>query len=332
MDNPGKKILVIRFSSIGDIVLTTPVIRCLKEQVPGTEIHYLVKKQFLPVIKDNPHISKVWEFDDNFDELIPLLRGENFDHVIDLHKNFRSLFVRLKLHCPASSFPKLNFRKWILVNLRVNLLPGIHIVDRYFNAVKKLGVINDGQGLGYFIPPGEEVDLQTLPVAFRTRYTVFAIGGRHYTKILPEEKIIEIARKLTAPLILLGGEEDRERGDRIAAAGGDGVYNVCGKLSISQSASLIRQAKTVITHDTGLMHIAAAFRKSVISIWGNTVPEFGMYPYFPEEYRNNSVVFEVPGLSCRPCSKLGYRECPKKHFKCMKEQDTDAIVHAVENK
>ncbi|HRB40127.1 MAG TPA: glycosyltransferase family 9 protein, partial [Bacteroidia bacterium] len=99
----------------------------------------------------------------------------------------------------------------------------------------------------------------------------------------------------------------------------------CGITSIGQSASLIKQSKAVITHDTGLMHIAAALRKKIVSVWGNTVPEFGMYPYLPV----NSVPFsisEVKNLNCRPCSKIGYNTCPKKHFRCMNDMDIQEII------
>jgi ADP-heptose:LPS heptosyltransferase len=217
------------------------------------------------------------------------------------------------------SFPKLNLRKWLLVKFKWNLLPDIHIVDRYFKAVSKLNVKNDGKGLDYFIPSGETVDISQFAVAFRSGYVAFVIGAKHNTKALPEEKIIELLRASSRPVILLGGPEDREKGERIAAAVHSGrVFNACGKFSLSQSASLVKQAEKVITHDTGLMHVAAAFHKDIISIWGNTVPEFGMYPYLPEG-EGKSTILQVKGLSCRPCSKLGYRECPKGHFRCMRE-------------
>jgi len=322
------KILIIRFSSIGDIVLTTPVIRCLKKQMPGIEIHYLIKKQYYEIISTNPYISKFWLFNDNFHELIPKLKSENFDFIIDLHKNLRSAYVRLRLKRPVSSFPKLNLRKWLIVNLKINTLPKIHLVDRYFKALKTLGISNDNKGLDYFLHEEEEVDLLSLPVAFRSGYIAFVIGGKHTTKILPDDKVSTICKNLGYPVILLGGKEDRERGNTIIRQTDDKVFNACGTFSINQSASLVRQADKIITNDTGFMHIAAAFKKPVLSIWGNTIPGFGMYPYLPAEYRERSLIFEVKDLSCRPCSKIGFSACPKKHFKCMMDQDLDTIVTA----
>ncbi len=206
----------------------------------------------------------------------------------------------------------------MIVNLKINRLPQIHIVDRYFGAIKKLGIKNDQLGLDYFIPDNDEVDIKSLPSNFQDGYIGWVIGGKHHTKIYPEEKIIEAIGKSKRNFILLGGPEDAEKGRRICETAGPSVFNACGKFNINQSASLVRQAEKIITNDTGLMHIAAAFKKEIISLWGNTIPEFGMYPYMPGQ-DDKSHIREVKGLSCRPCSKLGFDECPKGHFKCMND-------------
>lgn len=320
-----KKNLIIRFSSIGDIVLTTPVIRCLKNQIPDAEIHYLTKEQFLPVLEANPYIDKIFSINDKIAEVLPDLKNESFDHIVDLHKNFRSKGIIFNLRKPVASFSKVNFKKWLVVNLKINKLPPVHIVDRYFQAVEKLGVKNDGKGLDYFIPEKDEVDLKTIPQLFQNGYIGWVIGGMHYTKMFPEEKIIEACLRINKPIVLLGGKSDFEKGERIRNITGEKVFNACGKYSINQSASLVKQADKIITNDTGLMHIAAAFRKEIISLWGNTIPEFGMYPYMPGD-ENKSHILEVKNLSCRPCSKLGYTACPKKHFDCMKRIDVEELI------
>ena len=327
--NALKKVLIIRFSSIGDIVLTSPVIRCLKTQSPETEIHFLTKKQNHSILKANPYLSKIWLFDNNFSELIPELKAENFTFVIDLHKNFRSRVVILRLGKPSASFPKLNFRKWLFVNTKITILPDIHIVDRYFRALQKIKIRNDGRGLDYFIPQAEEVDLSGIFPNNDADYIAFSIGGKHNTKIFPEEKIISVCNAIDRPIILLGGIEDKDRADRVISQCGANVINGCGKFTINQSASLIRQSGKVITNDTGMMHVAAAFRKPILSVWGNTVPAFGMFPYLPEEFCSHSRIFEVNNLSCRPCSKLGYDRCPKHHFRCMMDQDVDLIIKSL---
>ena len=323
-----KKILVIRFSSIGDIVLTSPVIRCLKNQLPEAEIHFLTKKQFLPVLAANPYIDKIYSVEEKIEEVIFELKQESYDYIVDLHKNFRSKGVILKLKKPASSFNKINIKKWLIVNLKINKLPDVHIVDRYFQAVSKLNVKNDGKGLDYFIPEKDKVDLKLLPDQFQESYIAWAIGGKHQTKIYPEERIIEVCEKIKKPVILLGGKEDFDKGERISNSIGGRVFNACGKFNINQSASLVEIADKIITNDTGLMHIAAAFRKEIISLWGNTIPEFGMYPYMPGG-ESKSLILEVKKLSCRPCSKLGYKSCPKSHFDCMNRINAEELIRLI---
>lgn len=320
------KFLIIRFSSIGDIVLTTPVIRNLKTQVEGAEIHYLTKRVFLPVIEENPYIHKIHLFDKNYQDIIKELKAINFDFVIDLHNNLRSSRIKLALNKVAFSFPKLNLEKWLMVNFKFNKLPEIHIVDRYMRTLEMFNVKNDIRGLDFFIHPDNEMDVQHLPEQFRKGYITFVIGANHATKQLPDQRIIALVEKINYPVMLLGGRDDEDRGNNIAAAVGSKCVSFCGKLSIQQSASYLKQSKIVITHDTGLMHIASAFGKTILSVWGNTIPGFGMYPYMPGQ---DSELFEVKNLKCRPCSKIGYEKCPLRHFKCMNEIDLDAIANKV---
>ncbi len=322
------KILLLRFSSIGDIVLTTPVARCLKRQL-GAEVHFFTKRAFVPVVEPNPHVDRVFSFEKKLSEALPTLRRERYDWVLDLHHNLRSARVKWALGRPSRSFDKLNFEKWLLVHFGMNRLPDHHIVHRYMATAEHLGVRYDGQGLDYFIPEADEVDVRGLVDGLSPGgYVAFVIGATHGTKRLPVEKIAELCRRIHAPVLLLGGKAEMAAGQQIAAAAGPHVHDLCGQLSLHQSASVVRQAGKVATHDTGLMHIAAAFHKPVISIWGNTVPSFGMYPFYPDGMTGNTT-FEVSGLPCRPCSKIGYDRCPKGHFRCMNNLDTAAIAEAL---
>jgi ADP-heptose:LPS heptosyltransferase len=316
------KILIIRFSSIGDIVLTTPLIRCLKKKLPNAEIHFIVKKNFLPVISHNPYITKIHVMESNVRECLPDLRKELFDYVIDLHHNFRSAQVKRAVKAKSFSFNKLNIEKWLLVNLRINKLPNIHIVDRYFETVKSLGVINDNAGLDYFIAEEEKVNTLSRLGVESGNYHALVAGGSYYTKQIPIHKLIEICTLSDKKIIVLGGKEDVVIGETLEKEFGTKVFSACGKFSINQSASIIQQADKIITSDTGLMHIASAYKKDVFSLWGNTIPEFGMSPYLPG---TKSKILEVKNLKCRPCSKLGYKKCPKGHFACM----NDIIVQKI---
>ncbi len=317
-----KKILFVRFSSIGDIVLTTPVIRCTKLQL-NAEIHFLTKESFKGIASSNPYISKVITIKSKVAEAKQLLLNENYDYVIDLHHNLRTMQVKRVLGKPSFSFPKLNIQKWLLVNAHLNFLPKVHIVDRYFETVKTLNVTNDQKGLDYFIPAADEINIQTLPATHRQGFVAFTTAAKFATKQLPVEKIVSILRRLNRPVVMLGGKEDFERAAFVEQECGPLIFNGCGKYNLNQSASLLKQSELVIAHDTGLMHIASAFKKKIFSVWGNTVPDFGMYPYLPGE---GSKIIEVKNLYCRPCSKIGFAQCPQGHFRCMREIDEKEFV------
>lgn len=323
------KILVIRFSSIGDIVLTTPVLRCIKTQIPGAEIHFVTKRKFKSVTLHNPHINTFHYLNEEIVELAPELKALHFDFVVDLQNNHKSRKLRGMLKVKSSVVNKLNIRKFLLTAFKINVLPDTHIVNRYLDAVSELGVRDDGRGLEYFISREEEVPQSDIPTSHAHGYLAFVIGATYFTKRLPVHKWIDLCKTIDHPIILLGGEDEQEMGIEIASIDPIRIYNACGKFSLNESADLIRKAKLVVSHDTGLMHIAAAFQKPVIAIWGNTIPNFGMYPYYGSLSGKRALNAEVKGLWCRPCSKLGYSSCPLGHFKCMEKQDIPQLANMI---
>lgn len=320
------KFLIIRLSSIGDIVLTSPVVRCLKTQFQDAEIHYLTKKRNADVLQTNPYIDKIHLYDDSLSEVIQALRPEKFDYIIDLHNNFRSIWIRLGLRVKSYSFKKLNFRKLLLTKLNVNTLPDRHIVDRNLDTVRAFNIANDGKGLDYFIPQEDEFPISELPESFQNGYVALVLAGTYFTKRLPAEKYRKLIAETNLSFVLLGGKSERTAAATIMSWNTGNVIDFTGKLRLNQSASLVKNARLVVANDTGLMHIAAAFRKKILSVWGNTTPKFGMYPYMPGQ---GSDILEVNHLKCHPCSKLGYRECPRKHFRCMNDIPEEQIVNWV---
>lgn len=322
------KVLIIRFSSIGDIVLTSPVVRCLKQQRPDTEIHFLTKRVFADLVQHSPHVSKVHLLDEGLGSILPVLKEEGFDMVVDLHNNLRTWRVKRALGVPAHSFPKLNWEKWLMVNFKSDRLPKEHIVDRYMRTLSGLGVKNDGMGLDFFIPADREVPIATLPELHGNGYAALCIGGGHATKRLPPHKLLALGREVQGPIVIIGGPQDSTIAQRIATELGPRVFDATGQFDLLGSASLIRQARSVVAHDSGAMHVAAAFNKPLVSVWGNTVPQFGMGPYMPQ-HKERAHVVEVMGLGCRPCSKLGYDKCPKGHFHCMEKQDIGRIAQLI---
>ncbi|MFZ1677849.1 MAG: glycosyltransferase family 9 protein [Saprospiraceae bacterium] len=323
----SEKILVIRFSSIGDIVLTTPVLRALHEQL-GAEIHFLTKPAFASIISANPHVKKVITLDDDFDKMIQSLRLENYNFIIDLHHNIRTRRIRIALKKPFHVFHKLNFEKWLMVNFKINRLPERHVVDRYLDSVKFLGIQNDQNGLDFFIPDSKKINVVEKFGWQPYSYVSIVIGATYNTKCLTADQISKITDSLNLPVILLGGKSEIKKADEIMAKlNSKNIISACGSFDIFQSASILQQSATLISHDTGLMHIAAALKKPQVVIWGNTIPAFGMYPYYGNE-NIDWISFEQKELNCRPCTKLGYDKCPKGHFKCILNHNLNEIANA----
>ena len=311
-----KKVLVIRFSSIGDIVLTTPVLRCLKKQMPGIEIHYLSKSNYKVVLENNPYIAKIHYLDQHPIFKAAALKNENYDLVIDLHHNLRTTLFKAVLGVKAYSFNKLNWQKFLAVFFKINQLPKLHIVDRYLATLAPLAITNDGMGLDYFIPEHDAHFPSNFQNLAQEKYVAWAIGGQHFTKRLPANKIIEMAAQVQDKIILLGGKEDQADAQKIAAILGAKCINLVGLLNLNESAFIVKNALQLYTNDTGLLHIGAALKKPIISFWGNTIPAFGMGPY----YGHAPIPFQLienKQISCRPCSKIGFNKCPKGHFACM---------------
>lgn len=326
------KFLILRFSSIGDLVATSPIPRWLKQQVPDAEVHFLVKQQFASLLEASPYIDQVFSFDKEKNPLTTVLadlKAEEYDWVLDLHKNWRTLTVRRALKKPVLSFDKLSFKKWLFIQFHINKLPSIHIAERYRLGLAPLQLNNDGWGLDHFIPQSAEVYLDNIdPRLAQQDYIGLVIGAAHSTKRLPTPRLKQLCEALPQHLIvLLGGPGDQEAANSIIQAGPH-VINTCGQLSINQSASLVQQARVVVAHDTGLMHMAAAFKRPLVVLWGSTHPAFGLFPYLPKQ-APQALHIANNTLSCRPCTKIGNASCPKGHFDCMQSLKIVDMVAAV---
>lgn len=321
------KILVIRFSAMGDVILTSPILRCLKKKYPASEIHFLVKNKFREAIASNIHVNTIHSFDDSPREILSALKKIGFDVVVDLQNNRKSASLRAALGVKHYTFPKLNIQKFLLTFFKINRLPKVHVVDRYFKAVEPIGVTNDQKGLDFYL--NDQAQLEPGHKGFAQQpYIALVLGATYFTKRIPLSKLEEIIRELSMPVVLLGGPGEMEVAKQLQNTFPE-LYSTVGQTNLQQSAWLIQNAFAVITPDTGLMHIAAAFNKKIISVWGNTVPDFGMSPYMPMHTELN-ISFEIKSLKCRPCSKLGHHQCPKKHFKCMMEHDAKKIALSAE--
>lgn len=309
------KVLIIRFSSIGDIVVCTPIIRCIKNQI-GCQVHFLQKEKFKEVLSENPYIDKHFYLEQ--DGLRSSLKKQGYDLVIDLHKNLRTARVKNWLNVRSITYYKANVEKFLLVNLKIDRLPTEHLVDRYFDGIKELGVVNDGAGLDFFIGKLNN------EFFFDETYIALVIGAAHHTKQIPVTICKQIIKLSPLKIVLLGGQAELEKSKHLESEK-NVLQNLVGKLSLKESSAVLRKSALVITGDTGLMHISAAFQKPIVSVWGSTVPRFGMYPYYESESKKELRV-EVSGLSCKPCTKFGKASCPKGHFKCMMDLSAKDII------
>lgn len=333
------KTLVIRMSSIGDIVLTTPLIRTFKSRFPESTLDFLVKKEFADLLRYNPYIDTLYEFDsrggvDGLRRLTERLRRIKYDLVIDAHNSLRSRYIRRKLKPPKKvKIHKRIIPRFFLINFKLNLYrDDVHVVDRYIEPVNRFGVQNDDLGPELFVP---ETILDHVSEQFKElktgRKSIIAIcpAAKHYTKRWLKEYYVELASMLVSEfnsyIVILGGPEDYAYCEDIKRLiGNDSTLNLAGTVSLLQSAAVFDHCDAVVTNDTGLMHIATARKRNVVAVFGPTVRELGFFPY-----DRNSTVIEHTDMPCRPCSHIGSRRCPKKHFRCMKEIRPARVLEAI---
>ena len=320
------KFLVIRFSSIGDIVLTTPALRCAKNQIPGVEIHFLTKLSMKDLVIGNPNIHQCHFLDNNIEITIATLKEIHFDYIIDLHHNIRTWKIKKALGVPVFSYKKLSIQKWLLAKLQINFLPKTHVCDRYINALQHFNITNDGKGLDYFFPKDYSFKAANLPTSHQAGFIAFVIGASYFNKKMPVQKWIELAKQINKPIVLIGGKDDAASANEIAAAVPHFIYNATGKYDLKESASIIQMAQVVVSHDTGFLHVAAAFNKPTITIWGATSPALQFEAYYSAVSTTPHYNSIVPSLTCQPCSKQGENKCPQGHFACMRLQNINTIA------
>lgn len=306
---------------MGDIIYTTPVTRCLKKQLPHCEIHFLTKLNFKYLVDNNPYISQLHLLKPKLKDTITDLKAQKFDYVIDLHSSLRSAIVKLRLGVKSSTYNKQRFKKWLAIKFKINWVAPTHLVDRYLKTVEFLGVKNDNLPLDYFLPENNFKIEDFLPATFCPSYIAFVIGATHFTKRMPNSKVISILQKTKLPIVLLGGKDVAHNGIEIAKHCTN-VITLCGNINLNQSVFILKNASKVIGFDTGLTHIAEAFDKPLLSIWGSTVPQLlGVQPYLVSRHYEAEV-----DLPCRPCSKFGLASCPQGHFNCMHTIDEQPII------
>jgi heptosyltransferase-2 len=337
MSDP-QNILIIRLSSLGDIILASPLIRILRSKYPAAQIDLLVKPQYAEVMRSNPHLSTIIELSGDLAPLGARLCASRYDLLIDIHNSLRSRYLRWRAHPRAVRVVnKYALRRFLLVHFKWNLYRGvIPVAERYLAAGGNL--LNDGLGLEVFLPDqvGAAVSARLSSTRLETadRVIGFAPTARHFTKRWPPERFVELgvqlARARKVKILLFGGRDEADYCGDIAqminaSLGSAVAESVAGKFSLLETAAAFDRCHLVVSNDTGLMHLAAARRRKVVAIFGSSVREFGFLPYGTEH-----TLLEAAGVACRPCSHVGRATCPKGHFRCMKEIQVAEVAAAAE--
>jgi lipopolysaccharide heptosyltransferase II len=322
------KILVFRLSSIGDIVLTSALVRCLKKQYPEAQIDFVIKKQFKQLIEFNPHLHTIYTINSSegingLRKVKATIKQEQYDVFIDIHKNMRSLFIMVGSGAKRTlTYKKHIFKRTLLTSFGFNKYKNItHVYQRFIEAAKPIDVKNDNEGTELFIP--SNIDVKVLQVLLSNGligdkpYVLFCPGASFKNKQWLPERFVELAKYLLdkedVNVVLSGGRAEEDICKYILQETNGRVIDLSVRFTILESAVIAKYAKAVVANDTGMLHIAEALKVPVVGIYGPTSRQLGYYPILEK-----SLVVEVD-LPCRPCTKMGAQSCPKKHWKCMKE-------------
>lgn len=341
LTGPIHKILLIRMSSIGDILLTTPLLRQLRQLYPDAEIDFLVRKEYSQLLQANPHLSRLLTIDVHEGEALKALkkqiRRQGYDVIIDLHRNLRSRYLcAFWNHPPVLKIRKNQLTRFLLVHLKLNLYRRgsrrpRHVAEKYLHAAGPLGADPQDLALEMHLPREIEESGKTRwqALAAEGYGMVMAPGARHFTKRWPPEYYAQLIRQIYEATgrrtVLVGGPDEREIIAEIRRRAGEEITrSLAGEISLPETFALIRHAPCFVSNDSGLMHAAAAGGVPQVALFGSTTEELGFFPLNPA-----AQVLQNPHLTCRPCSHIGRDACPKGHFRCMKEIRPEEVLDVI---
>ena len=320
------KVLFIRFSSLGDVLLTTPIIRTFRTHFPNAEIHFLTKKQFAPILEYNLFIDTLISFDAENESMLQLiirLQKEHYTHIIDLHDKLRSALIKRFVRGKTFTYQKKhNYRKKLLKDHELE--PIFSTVDLYASVLEKFDLSLDEKKLDFFLPGNEEVIASPFLPSDKKKIVTISPGASWHTKQYPTEYYKNIIQHLLdhydVRIVLIGTEQEKNLTTELAALSENKILNLGGMTTLIESAIIIKNSDLFISGDCGPMHIAAAFEVPQIAIFGPTHPKLGFAPLNP-----NAKVLSLD-LDCSPCTLHGNERCPKGHFKCMMELSPDLVI------
>lgn len=320
------KILVIRLSSIGDVILTTPVLEELRLKFPRAQLDFVVMDKFKEAIRGNSNINNLIVFEK---EKYKGLKGiynftktlDKYDLVIDLHSKMRSKWIARFLGSRTLRYKKRAWWKTLLVKLRIiKYSVDASIIRNYFAPLESLGIEYKGEKLEFNF---EEKDLEKIKNY--NNYVVFAPGASKETKKWTSENFAKLAvfvkKEWNKDIILIGGNNEKEELDRINNLSGNICINLAGKLNLKESGALLSRGDFLITNDSGPFHIGRGVGILSFVIFGPTDPN--MFEY------NDRAILLYANEPCSPCSLHGDKKCPKGHFNCMIKLDSERVFEII---
>lgn len=328
-------ILLINYLEFGDLIFSTPLIRNLRISFDA-DIYCLVKKDSAEALRGNPYISKVFFREET--RPIQIINELQIDLLIDFNNNLIDSAVFLVKGVKRIPIKSRWFNEWLAINLKIQKLSTQHYSERITSQINLPEFKADKLGLDYFIADEDEIETDWLPLEFRKDFILVCLHGKHNTRKLPLSKLIELCDRINKPIVLAGDQSDYETGNEIEKffkRNHEDIYedglrklnkksiilNLCGKLSRNQTASLIKKSYLVFSYDSWIIPLASALKKEIYTIWGNTVPEFGRFPF-----GTKFTIFQNTKINCRPCSFEGFQKCPKGHLKCLNEINFDFYI------
>lgn len=332
------KILVIQTAFIGDVVLSLPLVQVLKKNFPSTEIDLMVIPKTAELLREHPDISDLIIFDKRGKDkglkgivkTARLVSQRSYDVTFILQRYFRSALIPFLAGVKVRvGFDKSPFK---FLYTHVVEYKQVHEIERNLSMLELFGIdIKKTKELPNLYPSEQDrIRVDELLLGVSSQIVSIAPGSVWETKKWLKERYGKLAKLLVSDgfaVALIGGKEDYSLCEEIKKISeSEKVFNFCGKLSLLQSAELIRRSIVLVSNDTAPMHIAVAMRTPVIAIFGSTVPEFGFYPYGERDR-----VIQVENLYCRPCGIHGRKKCPEGHFKCMKLIETERVYSEVKS-
>ena len=304
-----KNILIIRFSSFGDIILTTGIIKQIKFQRPNYRIDVLTSAEYAPIFKKFPYVRDIYILDKEMpltSYIAYLKKIPKYDYIFDLHANMYSLIAKIFLQGKTATYNKNSIARRLFVKFKIGkMFLKKHVVEKYYDVVQKslnLKQILNINELKPFIPNIYANEKQ-LAENEATVITIHPFASKQ-TKVWPHfHDLIKVLSDSGAIVNVIG------IGDIEVSPT---VNNLTGHRHFDSLVEIISKSDILISNDSGPMHLAAALNINLIAIFGSTTKELGFYPIF-----DNCKILEYPNLPCRPCHVHGLNECPLNDFSCM---------------